>query len=92
MLGAGALAVLACAACCIGPILTFLGALGAASAIGAFWVPALAVITVFALAGTAWVLHRRRRTAACRTEQSAPVDLGFPTPAPGRATESRLPQ
>ncbi|TDU74675.1 hypothetical protein [Streptomyces sp. KS 21] len=89
VLGAGALAALACAACCIGPILGLLGAVGTASAVGAFWVPALAVFTVLALAGTVWVLRRRRRSA-CRTEQSAPVDPGFPTPAPRKETRGRL--
>lgn len=91
MLGAGALAALACAACCIGPILGLLGAVGTASAIGAFWIPALAVFTVLALAGTLWVLRRRRRSA-CRTEQSTLVDLGFPTQAPRKETQGRLPQ
>ncbi|MFD5786794.1 hypothetical protein ACFWH1_09170 [Streptomyces sp. NPDC127037] len=91
VLGVGALAVLACAACCIGPILAFLGGLGALSALGALWVPALAAVTVLALAGMAWVLHRRRRAAVCSTGQG-PVDLGLPTPPPGAPAGRALPQ
>ncbi|MFG2336215.1 hypothetical protein [Streptomyces yangpuensis] len=78
LLGVGGLAVLACVACCIGPIVAFLGGLGVLSAVGALWVPALAAVTAGALAATAWVLHRRRRAAACGTAPG-PVDLGLPT-------------
>ncbi|MFC9891918.1 hypothetical protein [Streptomyces pilosus] len=81
VLGVGALAALACAACCIGPILAFLGGLGTASALGALWVPALAAVTLLALSGMAWVLHRRRRAAVCSTGQG-PVDLGCPPRRP----------
>ncbi|MBT2390728.1 hypothetical protein J7E87_15155 [Streptomyces sp. ISL-1] len=66
--------------CCIGPLLALLGGIGAASAIGAVWIPALAVVAVAALLGVVWVL-RRRRGAACTTEPG-PVDLGMPTQAP----------
>ncbi|MBT2456825.1 hypothetical protein J7E98_19155 [Streptomyces sp. ISL-86] len=81
---------MACAACCIGPILAFLGGLGVLSAAGALWIPAMAAITVLALAAMAWVLHRRRRAAACATAPG-PVDLGLPTPPPS-AGNARLPQ
>ncbi|MCX5527324.1 hypothetical protein OG342_31440 [Streptomyces bobili] len=91
VLGVGALAVLACAACCIGPVLAFLGGLGVLSALGALWVPALAAVTVLALAGMAWVLHRRRRAAVCSTGQG-PVDLGMPTSPPGEPAGRVLPQ
>ncbi|MEU6756770.1 hypothetical protein [Streptomyces sp. NPDC046685] len=87
-LGVGALAALACAACCIGPILAFLGGLGAITAISSLWVPALAAVTVLALAAMAWVLHRRRRAAGA----PGPVDLGLPTTPPPAAGEARLPQ
>ncbi|MBT2511278.1 hypothetical protein J7I98_36770 [Streptomyces sp. ISL-98] len=69
--------------CCIGPLLSVLGGIGAASAIGAVWVPALAVVAVVALMGVVWVL-RRRRAAVCETERGV-VDLGMPTPAPSDA-------
>ncbi|WP_251072474.1 hypothetical protein [Streptomyces sp. ISL-43] len=91
LLGVGALAALACAACCIGPILAFLGGLGALTAIGSLWVPALAGGTVLALAAMAWVLHRRRRAAACASAPG-PVDLGLPTTPPPAAGNARLPQ
>ncbi|AWZ10701.1 hypothetical protein DRB96_14160 [Streptomyces sp. ICC1] len=78
----------ACAACCIGPLLALLGGIGAASAIGAVWMPALAVVTVAALAGVVWMLRRRRATA-CGTGHTT-ADLGMPTvrPAAGVRTES----
>ncbi|QQM47634.1 hypothetical protein JEQ17_48395 (plasmid) [Streptomyces liliifuscus] len=83
---------MACAACCIGPILAFLGGLGVLSAVGALWVPALAAVTVLALGATAWVLHRRRKAAACMTAPG-PVDLGLPTPPPADGHgHARLPQ
>ncbi|GLV92193.1 MULTISPECIES: hypothetical protein [Streptomyces] len=78
LLGVGGLAALAC---CIGPIMAFLGGLGVLSAIGTFWVPALAALTAVALIAAAWVLHRRRRAAACKAAPG-PVDLGLPTPPP----------
>lgn len=78
--GTGALAVAACAACCIGPLLAVLGGIGAASAIGAVWMPALAVVTVAALTGLVWMLRRRRATA-CGTGNTT-ADLGMPTVRP----------
>lgn len=83
--GAGIAAVAACAVCCAGPLLAVLGGLGAASALASFWVPGLAVVAVVAAVG-AYVLHRRRRAAACRT-QAGPVDLGLPAVGPARDTE-----
>lgn len=82
-LGAGAAALAACAVCCAGPILAVLGGIGATSAIGAFWVPALALLAVAAGLGFL-VIRRRRRTASCRTAP-AQADLGLPTlgPPPG---------
>ncbi|MFD4764233.1 hypothetical protein ACFWOJ_37090 [Streptomyces sp. NPDC058439] len=74
--GAGLAAVAACAVCCAGPLLALLGGIGAASALASFWVPALAVVTGAATVG-AYVLHRRRRAAACETT-AGPVDLGLP--------------
>ncbi|MFJ8978746.1 hypothetical protein [Streptomyces sp. NPDC102282] len=83
--GAGIAAVAACAVCCAGPLLALLGGLGTASALASFWVPALAVVAVAAAVG-AYVLHRRRRAAACaRTTGS--VDLGLPAVGQARNTE-----
>jgi hypothetical protein len=65
----------ACAACCIGPILSVLGGVGLASAVAVIWIPALALFTLAAAVGAAATL-RRRRTAVCRG--TGPVDLGMP--------------
>ncbi|MGW3661027.1 hypothetical protein ACWD6R_37725 [Streptomyces sp. NPDC005151] len=80
---AGLAALAACAVCCAGPLLAVLGGIGLTSAVGAFWMPALAVVA--AGAGISFVLVRRRRRAvACSTGDEGPVDLGMPT-APDRA-------
>ncbi|MFF3617337.1 hypothetical protein [Streptomyces sp. NPDC002580] len=86
-LGAGAAAVAACAVCCAGPILAVLGSIGVTSAIGALWMPALAVLTVAAGLGV-FVVRRRRRRVSCHTAP-AWADLGMPAfgPPPG-ATDS----
>jgi hypothetical protein len=82
-IGTGAVAVAACAVCCIGPVLAVLGGVGAAAAIGAVWIPSLAVVAAAAVVGLVWLL-RRRRAAACRTEQGV-VDLGMPTQVPSES-------
>ncbi|MFF7976609.1 hypothetical protein [Streptomyces sp. NPDC007905] len=79
-LGAGAAALAACAVCCAGPILAVLGGIGVTSAIGALWMPALAVLALVAGLGVL-VVRRRRRTASCRTA-GAQADLGMPTFGP----------
>ncbi|MFI8893478.1 hypothetical protein [Streptomyces paradoxus] len=88
LFGAGAAAVTACAVCCAGPLLAVLGGAGAASALGAVWVPALAVPAVAAVAGI-FVVRRRRRAAACRTAPVVRADLGMPTVGPPRPRASR---
>ncbi|WP_433003364.1 hypothetical protein [Kribbella sp. CA-294648] len=85
VLGAGAMAVGACAVCCAGPVLAVLGGLSIASFAGAVWVPGLALVAVLALIGVVWVLRKRRRTS-CAAD-SGPVDLGMPAPS-ARASES----
>lgn len=79
-LGAGVAALAACAVCCAGPLLAVLGGVGVASAVGALWMPVLAVLTVAATVAFL-VVRRRRRAAACRTTP-APTDLGMPTVGP----------
>jgi hypothetical protein len=76
----GAAALGACALCCAGPILAFLGGLSVVSLAGALWIPALAILAVAALAAAVWLL-RRRNAGSCRTENAGPIDLGIPTPA-----------
>ncbi|MYS95939.1 hypothetical protein GTY58_01190 [Streptomyces sp. SID5469] len=66
--------------CCAGPILAVLGGIGVTSAIGALWMPALAVLAVAAGLGVL-VVRRRSRAASCRTAP-APADLGMPTLGP----------
>ncbi|MPY52299.1 hypothetical protein FPZ41_28495 [Streptomyces sp. K1PN6] len=63
--------------CCAGPLLAVLGGIGVTSAIGALWMPVLAVLAVAAGIGVL-VVRRRRRTTACRTVP-ARADLGMPT-------------
>ncbi|MGC4939225.1 hypothetical protein [Kribbella sp. DT2] len=90
VVGAGAIAVGACAVCCAGPVLAILGGLSIASLAGAVWVPALAIVAVLALIGVVWVLRKRRR-ASCATD-SGPVDLGMPAPsAPARTSKADVP-
>ncbi|MEW1757603.1 hypothetical protein AB0393_13955 [Streptomyces cyaneofuscatus] len=69
--------VAACAVCCAGPLLAVLGGIGVTSAIGALWMPVLAVLAVTAAVGFA-VVRRRRKPTACRTIP-APADLGMLT-------------
>ncbi|GAA1817349.1 hypothetical protein GCM10009749_29140 [Agromyces neolithicus] len=73
ILGAG---ILACAACCAGPLLAFVGSLGAASLLGAYWVPALLAVTVAAGIILTVLLIRRRRAKACRLPASR-VDVSI---------------
>jgi len=74
--------VVACAACCAGPILGFLAAIGLGTAVGfavfgtvALVLGALAVLLVFG--------RRRRRRAACASPQ-APVAVTVSPPRAGR--------
>ncbi|MGP4012492.1 hypothetical protein [Streptomyces sp. 4N124] len=85
--GAGAFAVAACAVCCAGPLLAVLGGIGVTSAIGALWVPVLAVLAVAAGLGVL-LLRRRRRTAACRIVPAV-ADLGMPTVGPRQETKAQ---
>ncbi|WP_245173652.1 hypothetical protein [Streptomyces aureus] len=79
-LGVGAAVAAACAVCCAGPLLAVLGGLGVTSAVGALWMPALAIPAIAAGLGVL-VVRRRRRKASCHT-QAAPADLGMPTLGP----------
>jgi hypothetical protein len=82
MVGVGALA---CAACCAGPILGFLAALGLGTFAGAMVFGAGALFVGGAVAA-AVVGSRRRRAAACAvTDVDVPVEMSAErsTPATG---------
>ena len=67
--------VVACAACCAGPLLALSAAIGVTSAVAAIWVPALALLALASMVGI-WRL-RRRRVNACPVPQV--VDVHAPT-------------
>jgi hypothetical protein len=72
VLGFGAAA---CAACCAGPILGFLAAIGLTTAAGValFGVVGLLVL----VPGGLWLLRRRERQTSCSTpDGTVPVELG----------------
>ncbi|WP_185730737.1 hypothetical protein [Rhodococcus sp. 3A] len=81
--GLGVAAVGACAVCCAGPILSVLGGLTAAFAVGAVWVPALAVVALVAAVALGWTLRHRRSAPASCPPPPAPAapaaDLPIPT-------------
>lgn len=58
-------AVLACAACCAGPLLAIIGSVGAASLLGAYWIPGLLVVATLAGLTMTILLVRRHRAKAC---------------------------
>lgn len=69
--------VLACAACCAGPILGFLAAIGLGTAAG-FALFGAGAIVLGALA-VVFILRRRRRHASACAPTSAPVSVEMPT-------------
>lgn len=71
------LGVVACAACCAGPILGFLAAIGLGTAAG-FALFGTAALGLGALAVTVVLYRRRRRVSACALT-SAPVAVEMPT-------------
>ncbi|WP_330324555.1 hypothetical protein [Streptomyces pseudovenezuelae] len=91
VLGAGLLAAVACAVCCAGPLLAVLGGIGAASVIGAIWIPALALGGVAAASAAVWVHRRRKRASACQV-QPGRVDVGMPARIPSGSGPDHLPQ
>ena len=74
LLGLGAAA---CAACCAGPILGLLGAIGIASAAGYTFAGSVALVIGAAVAATA-VLRRRARARRCSPPPSTVVTLAAP--------------
>lgn len=71
ILGVGAAA---CAACCAGPILGFLAAIGLTTAAG---VAVFGIVgLVLLVPGTLWLLRRQRQTACAVPSAPVPVELG----------------
>lgn len=58
-------AVLACAACCAGPLLAIVGSVGAASLFGAYWIPGLLTVAMLAGIAVTVLLVRRHRAKTC---------------------------
>ena len=81
-------AVLACAACCAGPLLAIVGSVGAASLLGAYWIPGLLVVAVLAGIVVTVLMVRRHRAKACRLPSSR-VDVDIQS-ARSRDDESAL--
>jgi hypothetical protein len=71
-LGILGLGAAACAVCCAGPVLAFLGGLTLAGAAATFLIGALGLVVV-AIAGLAWLFVRRRRSSCQIREEPVPV-------------------
>ncbi|NYG20010.1 mercuric ion transport protein [Agromyces hippuratus] len=81
-------AVLACAACCAGPLLAIVSSVGAASLVGAYWIPGLLAVAVLAGIVVTVLLIRRHRARACQLPATrVAVDI---QPAPSRDDEPSL--
>jgi mercuric ion transport protein len=64
--GLTGLAGLACAACCLVPLLLAAGVLGGGGwALAGRWMPGIALALAFAAGGAWWWVSRRRHSAAC---------------------------
>lgn len=70
------LGVAACAACCAGPILAFLGGLSLAGLASSRLIGGFGLV-VAAGAGLAYLAVRRGRVAACATAPSEPVPVAL---------------
>lgn len=79
IIGVGAVA---CATCCAGPVLAFLGGLGLFG-LGSTAVRGAFGLTVFLAAGAAYLVVRRHRSsAACASPHHDPVPVAAPTLRP----------
>ncbi len=75
------LAAAACVACCAGPIIGFLGAVGLGTVLGVF-VFGTAGLAVVGIRGL-WWLRRRRRHHSCVPVETRPVPVAAPTVCTG---------
>jgi uncharacterized membrane protein len=72
--------VVACAACCAGPVLGVLAAIGVASVVG-YLLAGVAALVVGAAAAGWFILRRGARQRACVPQRVVPVEM--PTTRPG---------
>ncbi len=72
------LGALACVGCCAGPILAFLGGLGIAGLASTTFIGGAGLVATAAVA-TAYLIVRRRRTAACAATNPDVVPVAAPT-------------
>ena len=79
--------VAACTACCAGPLLAVMVAIGVTSAVAAFVLPGLGLVTVAAGGGLWW--GRRRSRAHCATPSGA-VSVAMPTLRPAENGRDRV--
>jgi hypothetical protein len=68
----------ACAACCAGPILAFLGGLSLAGLASTLLIGTLG-LAVFVSSGAGYLVVRRRRQTACAPPSIEPVSVAAPT-------------
>ena len=76
-LGVVGFGVAACAVCCAGPILAFLGGLSLAGLASAWFIGWVGVI-VAVLAAAAGLIVRRRNQSSCATPSTKPVPVAPP--------------
>ena len=68
-----------CAACCVGPIVAFLGGLGLAGIASTLFI-GVAGVGIAAVAAAGLLAVRRRRTGgSCTPDRAEPVAIGAPT-------------
>jgi hypothetical protein len=72
LVGAG---VAACAACCAGPVVGYLAAIGIASVAGVIVLGVLGGLVVVAVAGVFWQRRRRRQQRCPLPTGPVPVDV-----------------
>ncbi len=76
-------AVVACAACCAGPIIAFLGAIGLGTVLGVFLLGAVGLVV--AGLGALWWLRRPKRQQKCAASPAPAMPV---TMAPARTRTS----
>jgi hypothetical protein len=78
-LGILGLGAVACAACCVGPIVAFFGGLGVVGIAGTMLFGAAGIGIVAIAAAALHAVRRRRAGRACPPNRAEPVTVGPPT-------------